>query len=153
MYPFEPTTIGGITYRHVQQREGWDCGIACLAMLTGEKYEHILYNMEHNWSGGSWQPGRGISEHSAKRALVELGFKGVMEMRSWSPSYPCLITVPSLNFKAKNHFCVWLPGIKSGHKYDGVVLDPQAGREGLEGYTEELIWDGAVSCSLMIFGD
>lgn len=117
----------------VPQRTPSDCGICCLAMLTGVPYETVVERV-----GDAFDPERGMRYE--QRALERLGFSSKYEngvpvgdfvhmhrMWAFAPEFfrsymfgrRALVTVPSLNFEGKWHMVYW------SH---GKVHDPSVGK-------------------------
>lgn len=97
----------------VQQRDRGDCGVAALAMMTGESYEVILksfFNSEIPY---------GVDLNKMLEVLHILGFKPAFVL-SYNKGIPGILSVPSLNTQGVYHWVY----------YDGEkILDPQTGRE------------------------
>jgi ABC-type bacteriocin/lantibiotic exporter with double-glycine peptidase domain len=113
----------------VQQEDDYSCGIACLAMVSGLSFSEVFSRCKSFFA----------SEHGigSRELDVSLRHLKISYSRKLYPHFPktCLyiMTVPSLNIVAGNHFVVV-------DLRDAVwtVYDPQRGREGKKFYAETI---------------
>ena len=88
----------------IKQRGFGECGIACLAMVCGEKYEHIRKMFPDVVTKDGSDPDLMI------KVLRDLRFKNVQEMVGLPDDIenrPAILTVPSLNHIGLLHYIVW----------------------------------------------
>lgn len=117
--------------REVKQRENYDCGIACLSMISGESYEAVKNNLpEHVVTA---MPEGGMEVIHVLKFLWKLKFEAKYHIYEnggvWVPNNNWwILSVPSLNYKDKYHFIVW-----DGEK----VLDPSTKLT----YTKQLLFE------------
>lgn len=116
----------------IPQRHEWDCGICCIAMMTGKTYEAV-----YAVSPTHYIQRLGMSDGMAVDIIKKLGFYNIVlakRILPCLPGEPLMLAVPPKSGPrkslkpAKMHYIFW-----DGDK----ILDPQAGREGKRFYDEE----------------
>ena len=101
----------------IKQKEFGGCGVACLAMVTGKKYDQILSEIDDIF--GRNLQNDGLSDAEIVSYLSEQpGFKSVRSTTTRPDWRPAILTVPSLNYIGLLHYIVW-----DGERY----LDPAIG--------------------------
>lgn len=98
----------------IKQKKFGECGIACLAMVTGEKYEKVLSKVDDMFGQNNGQC-NGLSDSEVVSYLGAQGFKAVRSTTTRDDWRPAILTVPSLNHLGLLHYIVW-----DGEEY----LDP-----------------------------
>lgn len=102
---------------YVAQRDSWDCGVACLAMVSGRTYDAVLAGLGAQAVEGYRQTG-GISTAHMPQLLGELG----LATRTVFPRAEEWWTTPLTGLRladVRGHYVVVLP--------DNTVLDPARG--------------------------
>ena len=135
--------------KHVFQKENYDCAVACLAMMTGEDYE-IIFSMLTRLG---WRPDleMGVTDRQICLLLREFGERPVMSFHLHP--IPSIVTVPSINQRAKFHAVfydgeetvydpMWKKPFKNFYEKDYDIGYVCAKSITLEKYFEsELSWD------------
>lgn len=113
--------------RLVRQQHAYGCGIASLAMITGQSYDDVREWLLANWPGGhersdEWLEKRGTYSGIVEYYLGEHGYMWRYVYRAWypdnwpptpfAPVHLALVRQPSNN----THYVAM--------RADGVVLDP-----------------------------
>lgn len=112
----------------IRQQHDYGCGIASLAMISGQSYDEVRTWLLDNWPGGhersdEWLEKRGIYSGIAEYFLGEHGYVWRYVYRAWYPSsnwpppafapvHLVMVRQPSNN----SHYVVM--------RSDGIVLDP-----------------------------
>lgn len=120
----------------VQQRGDWDCVVASIAMWCNVPYEEILekvpnakYKAENNI---------GMDDYDAKEILSTYG-KECISLDNAYGGVSGILSFPSLNFEGGGHALFY---------HDGIIYDPQEGREGKRSYgvgQYNKMWPGCYS--------
>jgi ABC-type bacteriocin/lantibiotic exporter with double-glycine peptidase domain len=106
---------------YVAQRSNWDCGVACLAMVSGETYERVIEICGEKVSRFDWHE-KGMPTADLPFLLAEMGLATLRKYGrhpdGWLDSSGLRIgalTLPT----GLGHYVVRLP--------DGTVYDPSTG--------------------------
>jgi len=109
----------------IKQRHGYDCVVACLAMVTGENYEHIVKNLDDR-AKDCLKNKEGLYATSEINLLDKLGFDwDFVELdNGWEPNCKCgVLYVPSKNKLGLNP-ADGKPYMHAIVYYDGKIYDP-----------------------------
>lgn len=134
-----------MTIRHVRQEDSNGCGVACLAMVTGQDYRTVRsWFRVRAWQNARWD-GRtldeltreviephdfarhGITHWEVQQFLAEHGYASALLWKDRRPDDPRAVWpeafaethIVSVQVVTGNHYVVWLS--------DGRVLDPSGG--------------------------
>ena len=127
----QPTEAQHMNIKHVQQKCGSSCGIACVAMTSGIDFDTVL-----EWSGRPGISARKLYDLACKADLAP----SYREHRELSPDAVHIVAVPSLNIKAGMHLIVI--DTRDANLAAGEwckMYDPVEGIPGKEVYTPELL--------------
>jgi hypothetical protein len=114
----------------VRQEHDYGCGIASLAMVTGDTYDNVRGWLLANWPGGTqtpdeWLTKRGIHKGIADYYLAAHGYVWRTVYSGWK-----LAPWPPEPFAPVHLACVQQPSNNSHYvvmRSDGAVLDPLDG--------------------------
>jgi hypothetical protein len=116
----------------VMQRDNWDCGVACLAMLTGRSYEEELASLGKQ-SIDLYRTNRGINTAIMPALLGERGFAVRTTFARFDQPWSTGLTGLRLA-DVRGHYVVVLP--------DDRVLDPGRGERHIRDYAEAFhVWE------------
>jgi hypothetical protein len=109
------------TPRHFVSQGKFECAPAAFSALTG----HSLFQVKRVMGDAGWRnDNKGAGDRVMRAAalafghdLVRCGRRSILALLEKMP--PCILTVPSLNYKGRAHAVTW---------YDSQIIDPNYGR-------------------------
>lgn len=115
-----------MTVQRVEQEDKMGCGLACLAMLTGETYRQVKSKVVR------WEENHGVAEFMMKDYLVEQGYASAMKYPHSSSMKIDRTPWPPAPFADVHFVCLDAFGSEGFHYVimlrDGSIIDPWFGR-------------------------
>jgi hypothetical protein len=128
-----------VPLRHVRQQDPFGCGVACVAMLTGQTYADALAQMGPlHAAGAAHYQTNGGTHYDWFKALARLGYAVQFLFRHGHEVWPLPPWAPAHIVQVGNHVVVLLP---SGDVFDPAC--PAGARRILSDYPVDRIFSMA----------